>query len=211
MAELLAHPTAKRPNAIARQIELLALGTIGRERVILALLRARLAVAAGVEEHRLSDDALRVDCPTTIRRRGVEARLVIGEVHRRPDPKLVSALGRAHRWLKDLRAGRASHLWPRLTGSPRAACASDCGSPFSRRQSRPRSPTVPRLKVHSPSPDLTRDAVRLERTILPHRHLAALTRAAKPFDRVPWSSRASSPSAPILLPAPAGSIPCFQA
>ncbi|MEQ9811292.1 MAG: recombinase family protein, partial [Azospirillaceae bacterium] len=53
--------------------------------------------------------------PVTIRRRGVEQRLVLHGVHRsnvagHTDPALVKALHRAHRWFEDLASGRADSL-----------------------------------------------------------------------------------------------------
>ncbi|AUH64143.1 recombinase family protein [Paracoccus zhejiangensis] len=100
-----------------RLLDLLEQGTIQPEQSILRLSRSPLAAAAGVTPDLLAEDALRIEAPTRLRRRGVEARLVIGSPARQPDAKLVAALGRAHRWLAKLRAGhdiaslaRADHL-----------------------------------------------------------------------------------------------------
>ena len=51
--------------------------------------------------------------PTRIRRRGVEMRLVIegaGTETAKPDPALIKAFARAHRWFDDLLSGRAKSL-----------------------------------------------------------------------------------------------------
>jgi len=48
--------------------------------------------------------------PTRIRRRGVETKLVLegrGSVPSNPDPALIKAVVRAHRWFDDLVSGRA--------------------------------------------------------------------------------------------------------
>ncbi len=48
--------------------------------------------------------------PTQIRRRGVEMRLVLnglGAQAAKPDPALIKAVARAHKWFEDLRTGRA--------------------------------------------------------------------------------------------------------
>ena len=89
-----------------RLLDLVESGTVGRETTALQLRRSGLAALIGVDPAEISDTALSITATTSIRRRGVEARLVIGERPRDPDPKLVAALARAHRWLKAIRAGR---------------------------------------------------------------------------------------------------------
>ncbi|MCG7519078.1 hypothetical protein [Ruegeria sp. Ofav3-42] len=42
---------------------------------------------------------------TSIRRRGVEAKVIAGEMAPQPDPHLRSMLIRAHGWARDLKAG----------------------------------------------------------------------------------------------------------
>ncbi len=96
------------PNDIGRQRKLLDLveqGTIGRETTTLQFDPHRLAAILGVSAAEIAS-VLTVTAPISIRRRGVEARLVIGERPRQPDAKLVAALARAHRWLQAIRSGR---------------------------------------------------------------------------------------------------------
>ena len=57
-----------------------------------------------------SDSALAADlcdirAPLQLRRRGIEAKLVIGDVQPTPDPALTKALNAAHHWAKSLRDG----------------------------------------------------------------------------------------------------------
>lgn len=97
------------PNDIGRQRKLLDLveqGTIGRETTTLQFDPHRLATILGVAPAEIAASVLTVTAPISIRRRGVEARLVIGERPRQPDAKLVAALARAHRWLQAIRSGR---------------------------------------------------------------------------------------------------------
>lgn len=59
------------------------------------------------------DTTLRHAVPTRIRRRGVETKLVLeggSGVASNPDPALIKAVVRAHRWFDDLVSGRARSL-----------------------------------------------------------------------------------------------------
>lgn len=103
----LADPAAASDAARrGKLLDLVESGTVGRETTALQLRRSALAALIGVDRAEISDTALSIAAPTSIRRRGVEARLVIGERPRDPDPKLLAALARAHRWLKAIRSGR---------------------------------------------------------------------------------------------------------
>ncbi|SCY83121.1 recombinase family protein [Paracoccus tibetensis] len=123
--QLLARPDLSRHDPLAEKLDALVApdattdvvrrrrllilvesGTLDREMTTLQLSRPRLAALLGVELTEIADAILSITAPTRIRRRGVEARLVIGERPRQPDPKLVAALVRAHRWLDAIRAGR---------------------------------------------------------------------------------------------------------
>ena len=103
----LADPAAASDAARrGRLLDLVESGTVGRETTTLQLRRSALAALIGVDPAEIADTALSITAPTSIRRRGVEARLVIGERPRDPDPKLLAPLARAHRWLKAIRSGR---------------------------------------------------------------------------------------------------------
>ena len=57
----------------------------------------------------------RLTVPTQLKRRGVEMRLVLGSPDNgaqalNPDPALINAVARAHRWFNDLASGRADSL-----------------------------------------------------------------------------------------------------
>lgn len=79
----------------------------------------RHAIATLLLDHQIepSDDQdralTRIDCPFTMRRRGVETRLVLTNGHpqrRAPDPALVDLILRSHRYLQQLTDGRDRSL-----------------------------------------------------------------------------------------------------
>ena len=47
------------------------------------------------------------DCPFTLRRRGVETKLISGQTQHRPDPTLQQNLARAYAWVLALRGGQS--------------------------------------------------------------------------------------------------------
>ena len=97
----LAHPAAASDAARrGRLLDLVESGTVGRETTALQLRRSGLAGLIGVAPAEISDTALSITATTSIRRRGVEARLVIGERPREPDP-----CGGVNRTGQRLRAG----------------------------------------------------------------------------------------------------------
>ena len=77
-----------------------------------------------VEVAALSDRLLRVACPFALRRRGVETRIIAGEVLPAPDAVLQRSLAEAHDWARALRAGASLTKIARETGrSERLCCA----------------------------------------------------------------------------------------
>lgn len=54
---------------------------------------------------RVLSGLLEIVVPVRLRRRGVEARLVVGTVQPEPDPVLVRTLAEAHHWAAELRCG----------------------------------------------------------------------------------------------------------
>jgi len=72
---------------------------------------ASLLEGSGVAEP--SDILIRFGLPIQLRRRGVEAKLVIQPAHRQsgaPDPKLVALLADAHSWIDELTKGRVTSI-----------------------------------------------------------------------------------------------------
>ena len=74
-------------------------------RLTVELAPGALATALAVSEASLAPNVLTVTAAFDLRRRGVEARIVAGEIMRQPDGVLVQRLAEAHHWVDQLRAG----------------------------------------------------------------------------------------------------------
>ncbi|WP_170331380.1 recombinase family protein [Ruegeria arenilitoris] len=85
--------------------ELLANGRIVRGQISLELNRKTLASALGIAADHLHPDLKLITASFDLRRRGVEAKVVAGDMAPQPDPHLRSMLIRAHGWARDLKAG----------------------------------------------------------------------------------------------------------
>jgi hypothetical protein len=66
-----------------------------------------LARALNILPEVLNPVSMTFEHPFTLRRRGVETRLISGKPEPRPDPVLQQNLARAHRWAKALRHGKS--------------------------------------------------------------------------------------------------------
>jgi DNA invertase Pin-like site-specific DNA recombinase len=64
----------------------------------------RLAVAA----EQISPASLELSAPFKVKRRGVESRIIAGELRPVPDQKLVSTLAKAHQWVAQMKAGKSA-------------------------------------------------------------------------------------------------------
>ena len=84
---------------------MLTSGTLGSRTLTLALDRDALANRLGVPPGDLASDLHHLTTGTQIRRRGVEAKLIVGDRESPPDPVLLRTLDAAHRWTKTLSAG----------------------------------------------------------------------------------------------------------
>ena len=71
----------------------------------IALSGADVAGAFDVQTSQLPESALRCSIPFEMRRRGVEAKLVIGERDAEPDEVMIKAIARSTLWLEELREG----------------------------------------------------------------------------------------------------------
>lgn len=80
-------------------------GDIAQDRLRLILTRNLLATLLGCDPARIMPSALEVQTPFAIRRRGVEAKLIVGPRAPALDMILVHALADAHRWTKLLKSG----------------------------------------------------------------------------------------------------------
>ena len=74
-------------------------------RIQLQLAARPIALALGVPPEGLAPDLLTFDQPLALRRRGVETRIIAGDMLPAPDPVLIRTLAQAHVWAKSLRAG----------------------------------------------------------------------------------------------------------
>lgn len=85
--------------------DLLALGTIGVHEINLTLDKAVVATRLRVPPADLAVNLCDIRSPLQLRRRGVEAKLVIGEAKLAPDATFLKALSTAHQWAQALKGG----------------------------------------------------------------------------------------------------------
>nr|WP_255467004.1 recombinase family protein [Hyphobacterium sp. CCMP332] len=67
--------------------------------------KAALAARFNLPLDQIDDNALVMTTPFATRRRGVETRIVAGDMKPAPDPTLVSTLAKSHRWIEQMKAG----------------------------------------------------------------------------------------------------------
>ena len=91
------------PDRIA---DLLANGTITSEALRLMLDAKVLACKLNVGTTEIAPEILAFEVPFTLRRRGVEMKIVAATAAPTPDPTLLRSLLKAHDWAHDLREGR---------------------------------------------------------------------------------------------------------
>lgn len=85
---------------------------IGLQNIQLSISRAALARELDLPPDG-GDPDLRLTCerPLTLRKRGVETRLVLGDtVSTHPDPTLIKMIGNAHGWMERLRSGEVTSI-----------------------------------------------------------------------------------------------------
>ncbi len=85
--------------------DILTNGIIARGQIDLELNPETLASALGITADQLHPDLTHITAPFDLRRRGVEAKVIAGDMAPQPDPHLRSMLIRAHGWARDLKAG----------------------------------------------------------------------------------------------------------
>jgi hypothetical protein len=91
-------------------------GSLREGMLDLTLDRAAIADRLAVPPESLASDVLSLSVPFSLRRRGVEQKLVAGSRAAAPDPALRKALADAHRWAKALRGGTPLHEIARAAG-----------------------------------------------------------------------------------------------
>ncbi len=84
---------------------LLAKGKLARGQIDLEFNPKTLASVLGIAADHLHPDLTHVTASFDLRRRGVEAKVIAGDMAPQPDPHLRSMLIRAHGWARDLKAG----------------------------------------------------------------------------------------------------------
>ncbi|WP_377189759.1 recombinase family protein [Ruegeria meonggei] len=85
--------------------DILASGEIARGKIDLELNPKTVASALGIAADHLHPDLTHITASFDLRRRGVEAKVIAGNMAPQPDPHLRSMLIRAHGWARDLKAG----------------------------------------------------------------------------------------------------------
>ncbi len=85
--------------------DILATGRIARGQIDLELNRKTLASTFGISADHLHPDLTHITASFDLRRRGVEAKIIAGDMAPQPDPHLRFMLIRAHGWAHDLKAG----------------------------------------------------------------------------------------------------------
>ena len=79
--------------------------TFSKGKLDLELSAHHLSAALNIEKNRLSTHLTSYTVPLTLRKRGVEAKLIAGELQSKPDQTLLSALSRAEGWIEQLKMG----------------------------------------------------------------------------------------------------------
>ncbi|MGB3316777.1 MAG: recombinase family protein, partial [Albidovulum sp.] len=92
------------PALLAR---LLSAGTLAANTITLTLTPETLSAELGLKPEHLNPEVMAIEMPFSLRRRGVEARLIAGDHRPEPDRTLLRALARAHHWVNDLKGGKS--------------------------------------------------------------------------------------------------------
>ncbi|GHC66420.1 hypothetical protein [Neogemmobacter tilapiae] len=148
--------------------DLIASIDLGQGFVHISLAQDPIATALAVPAEALTPDLLDFAQPFSLRRRGIETRIIAGESLPAPDPILIRALAEARVWVKALRDG---------TSLAEIAKAKGCSEPYVRNRI-PLAFLAPRLQ-----------ALILEGRQPPDLSLARLLRDGIPMD---WEEQARS-------------------
>jgi len=102
VGERLCSRITREPELVASLVEN---ATLHRDRIQIRLMPKALAEAFDVTSEALAPELLVFDHPITLRRRGVETRIVSGDFVAAPDPTLIRILAEARAWAKALQSG----------------------------------------------------------------------------------------------------------
>lgn len=86
--------------------KILAKGTLEAKRITLTLCPNVLSQAIAIEPDEIDPRAMTFEANFSLRRRGIEGKIVIGDPVPQPDGALLRALSKAHAWASDLRGGK---------------------------------------------------------------------------------------------------------
>lgn len=81
-------------------------GRLSKGRIFLRLHPAELANELNLSPNQIDPTALQVDSTFTLRRRGVEGKIIAGNYEPEPDTTMLRALARAHAWIADMQKGK---------------------------------------------------------------------------------------------------------
>ncbi|NJS39032.1 MAG: recombinase family protein [Rhodobacteraceae bacterium] len=112
-ASTTAHQVETDPGAVGK---IIAAGTLAKGHLTLKLDPVAIATALDVPADALSDRLLTIASPLDLRRRGVETRIIAGEMIPAPDPILQRTLAEAHLWAGLIRSGTSLIDVARKTG-----------------------------------------------------------------------------------------------
>jgi hypothetical protein len=85
--------------------DLVGEGHLGRGRLTIHLDGAMLADVLDIDPAALAREALTCTAPFDLRRRGVETKIIVGDVACGPDRILLRGLAKGHKWAAELRSG----------------------------------------------------------------------------------------------------------
>ncbi|RYH06259.1 recombinase family protein [Tropicimonas sp. IMCC6043] len=116
--ERLAHKI--RSDGIRDATTLITDGSLGNGRITIELDADAIALSTGLSADDLNRNLLKIDRPFTCRRRGVEMKILAGNIAPAPDAAMIRALRNAHRWSESLKAGTPlNHLAAEVNTSER--------------------------------------------------------------------------------------------
>jgi hypothetical protein len=133
---------ASAAAARSSPVRLIVLGKLTRGHLSLQLDEAALAEALNVPVAALSPELANLTDPFTLRRRGMEAKIIAGETLAAPDPVPQRTLAETHIWARALRAGKSLTAIAQVSGRSKPYIRTRIPWPFSARSCKPRPSTV---------------------------------------------------------------------
>jgi site-specific DNA recombinase len=93
-------------EGIASAAAIICNGTISKGLITIKLARDTLAAQLGCSPDEIAPELLAISTAFTLRRRGMETKIVVGDCKTDPDQTLIRALKNAHRWAEGLKSGK---------------------------------------------------------------------------------------------------------